>query len=189
VGDLRFSRAYDRLRGARELPALPLKELGDDEVIQALAHASREHDPYLANVLATEALNRLAERRRWLDLVETFYHVHDGLGIGLVIVEEGRVFYANDAFRAMVGRTLDELARMATLLDLASPEDREAVQRDFGAAVRAGRTTAPTRLSLLRSEGGRVEVEVTVAPAPQASPEAPLRLVCVVRPLPLAEDR
>ena len=57
MGDARFEEPYERLADASDR-ASALRRLSHAEVIQALAAASRAQDPYLANVLATEALNR-----------------------------------------------------------------------------------------------------------------------------------
>lgn len=58
MGDTRFRAPYEQIRKSRDKPA-HLAALRDDEVVQALAHASREREPFLANVLATEAVNRM----------------------------------------------------------------------------------------------------------------------------------
>lgn len=57
MGDARFTDAYRRLKEAGDRQAL-LARMGFDELLMALSAASREADPYLANVLATEVLNR-----------------------------------------------------------------------------------------------------------------------------------
>lgn len=181
MGDRRFAAAYLRLRDSPE-PARTLHEMGDEEVVQALAHASREHDPYLANVLATEALNRLAERTRWLHLVEAFYDVHDRLGIGLLIVEEGRTLHANAAMRALVGRELDELRALPSLIELVCNEDREKVAADFGAMIRGETPMTKRDVCLLRKDGTQVPAEVLVAVAPWSGDEKGTRLVCLIQP-------
>ena len=57
MGDVRYDEAYERVADAADR-GVAVRSLSHAEVIQALAAASRAHDPYLANVLATEALNR-----------------------------------------------------------------------------------------------------------------------------------
>lgn len=57
MGDRRFDRVYEELEGAPDRSA-HLAAMEDEAVIHALASASRRGDPYLANVLATEAVNR-----------------------------------------------------------------------------------------------------------------------------------
>lgn len=48
------------------------------------------------------------ERTSWLNLVDAVYHVHDELSIGTLIVDEGRIHDANNAFRAILGYSLEE---------------------------------------------------------------------------------
>ena len=72
MGDVRFGEPYRRVREAQDRKT-EIFRLEDDEVVQALAHASRERDPVLANVLATEALNRMRRART------AFNHIGEGL--------------------------------------------------------------------------------------------------------------
>lgn len=57
MGDRRFDPHYERVRGTDRVQVLGT--MSDEEVISALAAASRAQDPYLANVLATAAQNRM----------------------------------------------------------------------------------------------------------------------------------
>lgn len=59
MGDSRFTAYYERMRDARDRNA-ELRSMPDEGVIAALAAS---HDPYLSNVLATEAMNRLQRPR------------------------------------------------------------------------------------------------------------------------------
>lgn len=94
MGDVRFSHVYDRLRSTDDLPTL-LRELPDLQVIEALAAASRQAEPYLANVLATEALNRT---RRCSAIVE---FLREGL---VVLDKQGRVVLLNPEGERLLGR-------------------------------------------------------------------------------------
>lgn len=60
MGDRRYERVLRTIKAASDR-GRTLRQLGDEEIIQALAafSASGERDPYLANVLATEAMNRV----------------------------------------------------------------------------------------------------------------------------------
>ncbi|HVL49525.1 MAG TPA: MEDS domain-containing protein [Candidatus Thermoplasmatota archaeon] len=62
MGDSRYGHHLERLKGS-DHPDWEVRSLHDDDVVAALAAASRERDAYLANVLATEALNRLRRAR------------------------------------------------------------------------------------------------------------------------------
>lgn len=304
MGDARYAQPYERVRDAPDR-AKALKALTDVEVVEALAHASREADPLLANVLATEASNRIhratviqehvadglvsidaeghitninraasallgwppeallgqdkhshvhnkdergrpiprdecrmlhiletgetieyerdvftrrdgstfpvsytaapitadgkvegvvvafrdiTERKRmdddrvnWLNLVDAFYHVHDELGIGMVIVDNGHVFYANDALRDLLGYTLDEIHGL-DIFSLVAEEERQAFQAHLGGLFIHGTKDRPRRVRLQRKGGGTVEVEMLVAKV-NHQPRGISRLVCVVRQL------
>lgn len=91
MGDLRFRRAYDELSQHADLTRA-LKGLSDDDVIFALAwSASAKRDPYLANLLATEAVNRLQRLRVGVEyLAEGILAVDARCRINLVNAETER---------------------------------------------------------------------------------------------------
>lgn len=57
MGDVRFDGALNKLRQSEDR-LRALRSLTDDEAVFALAAASKSNDRFLANVLATEILNR-----------------------------------------------------------------------------------------------------------------------------------
>jgi PAS domain S-box-containing protein len=306
MGDQRFARPYEQVRGADDRAAA-LRHLSDAEVIEALAHASRESDALLANVLATEATNRMeqaravhenvadglcsvdvqgrilsvnpaaermlrwprnelvgkdqhdtihardergrpmpketcrmlgvlrtgeataseldvltrkdgttfpvsftaspiqvegevrgmviafrditarktfeVERAAWLNLVDAVYHVHDELGIGTLIVDDGRIHYANDAFRTLFGYSLEHLkAEVADVFALFPAADRDAFKAHLADLYIHGTTTRARRARLLRRDGSTVDAEIWVAKV-NHQPGKVSRLVFVVRPM------
>lgn len=62
MGDRRFDAAYRTLAETADRAAV-LHAMADDELVHALAAASRRMDAYLANVLAVELLNRQRRHR------------------------------------------------------------------------------------------------------------------------------
>lgn len=96
MGDLRYHRALQRVYEAPN-KARAIAELDDDEVVQALAALSREEarrDPYVANVLATEAMNRMRRARTVArNLVEGVIHVD----------AQNRILEANPAALRLLG--------------------------------------------------------------------------------------
>ena len=95
MGDVRYSRPYERVRHAQD-PSQAILDLGDEEVVQALAAASRDDkDPYLANVLATEAMNRMRRAR--------ITHAHLAEGV-LAIDASGVITSANPSAQRLLGR-------------------------------------------------------------------------------------
>lgn len=167
LGDVRFDEPYARFTHASDR-ALALSRLTDEEVVEALAAASRANDPLAANVLATEATNRM--RRLRLSLAS--------LGEAVVTLGvDGKVRWANPAAEvlfsmrreAIIGRTLPDLlapdsAETARMLceGHGTSGDVELVRHDgraFSAAYTCARIAAP--------DGSHGGVVVTLADATQ----------------------
>jgi PAS domain S-box-containing protein len=99
MGDRRFETHYETVRTAT-VPQDALRDMADGAVVEALAAASRANDPYLANVLATEATNRM--RRSRVEVVN--------LGEGLCSLDmAGRILTANPAAERLLGWSQAEL--------------------------------------------------------------------------------
>ena len=88
MGDRRFDEPLVRIKQAsdrkREMDALTFEEL-----VLALGSASRERDPYLANVLTSEILNR---SRRGASHV---FSAGLGIAAGIVLLFIGAAFLTN----------------------------------------------------------------------------------------------
>lgn len=93
MGDVRFLAPYERLRGAPDR-SKALREIGDADLVAALAAASLERDAYLANVLATETQNRL-------HLKDTVLRVA-GEGLG-ALDRTGGLIFLNPAGERILG--------------------------------------------------------------------------------------
>lgn len=69
MGDTRYDAAYESVLTSRDRAAT-IQALSDREIIYALAAASKRMDAYLANVLASAALDRQSRRdARFLGVV------------------------------------------------------------------------------------------------------------------------
>lgn len=99
MGDARYDPVYLRVAHAYDRAAI-LREMTDVEVVRALAAASRARDPLLANVLATEAENRM--RRAGIAAARAPECI-------LTLDADGRLTYANDAALRLLGCRRDEL--------------------------------------------------------------------------------
>jgi PAS domain S-box-containing protein len=93
MGDTRFTPYYERVSRADD-PAEAIRALSDEGVVAALAAASRSGNPFLANILATEAQNRMRRIRAALE--------HLGEGVCSVDLHE-RIVYLNPAARRLLG--------------------------------------------------------------------------------------
>lgn len=111
MGDRRFAAEYARIRQATH-PREEMLRSSDEAVIAALAAASQQADPYFANVLATEAINRV-QRAKTIT-------THLGEGVS-AIDAQGRVTFMNPAAERLLGWTLEEVGGRP-LHDLVHPE-------------------------------------------------------------------
>lgn len=98
MGDTRFKAPYQRVKNAAN--ALDeIRALSDEDVIAALSAAAAEKDPYVSNVLTTEAQNRVT---RYSAIVATMAEGVCAVG------PMGRVNAMNPAAQRLLGWTLRE---------------------------------------------------------------------------------
>ena len=99
------------------------------------------------------------------------------LGEGLVVTENGRYFASNDAYLKLTGYSGEELRALPTLIDLAPPEEREALTANL--SERLAGNPAPVRYEagLIAKDGRRVQVEVAIH---RLTLEGPHRLLALV---------
>lgn len=156
MGDDRFRHPLRRVEAAADRQAA-IRGLRDDEVVQAIAGASREGDPYLANVLATEALNRLSRKTA----------IVESAAQGLVTVDpDGRIHYANPATERMTG-TIGHAMKGQPILEFLrlDPEGADDPADDAWSRTLEASSTGQTRLGLLRkADGGWRSVEWSLVP-------------------------
>jgi PAS domain S-box-containing protein len=82
------------------------------------------------------------------------------LGQGLVIGDGDRVVYVNEAFLALTGLSVSEVADLESMIDVIAPDEREVVDRLTRRALRGERVPEHYETTILRADGRRVEVEV-----------------------------
>lgn len=112
MGDMRFREAYDKVRNAPNRMAA-LRRLSDEEVVAALAWASREADPVFANVLATEAMNRMGRGR------QVIQHMSEGV---ITLDRDGHVLTVNPAAERVLDSLQEEIVGKPLGDVLAFPE-------------------------------------------------------------------
>ena len=94
---------------------------------------------------------------------ETLLLAVSEVGEAMVVLDEGRVVYANEAFEAMTGYSQREIAELPTIYELVPEEQRERVRRR--ATVRLeGRAGPGAQLSLRHRDGRLLALEVASAP-------------------------
>src|SRR5207237_809590 len=84
------------------------------------------------------------------------------LGEGLVITESGRFVAGNDAYVNLTGYSRDELAAMASLVDIAPEEQREQLAANLANRLSGRKVPARYTSALITKSGRRVEVEVAI---------------------------
>ena len=84
------------------------------------------------------------------------------LGEGLLVTENGRFVASNDAYVRLTEYSREELAAMPTLIDLAPPDDREALAASLARRLSGEDVPARYTSALITKSGRRVEVEVAI---------------------------
>lgn len=158
MGDARFEPAYASVaNAANRVDAI--RELEDEAVVEALAAASRAKDPLLANVLATEAANRVHRLRA----------VVCHMGEGVVSLDpEGTVRWLNPAAETLLGLRLgDSVGRnFHVLVDHRDPDGHLIPYEEcrlLGVA-KEGKVVEVEGEYFVRPDSSRLRVSYTSAP-------------------------
>ncbi|MFN2582156.1 MAG: EAL domain-containing protein [Candidatus Dormibacteria bacterium] len=122
------------------------------------------------------AIVTASERRR--ERYQMLLQAISDLGEGLIITENGRVVYSNEAYQRLTGYTLDELQAFPTLIDLAPQEHREALAETLRARLSGHARESQYEGQLVRRDGDIVDVETAIRPL---TTEGQHRLIAVVR--------
>ncbi|HUR69415.1 MAG TPA: PAS domain S-box protein [Candidatus Thermoplasmatota archaeon] len=157
MGDRRFDREYDAARDAGD-PARHLSDMSDAAVVEALAAASRRSDPYLANVLATEATNRMDRSRLEMR----------SLAEGVCSLDlDGRIKSANPAAEELLGWRQGELVGQ-DFDSLCRDGDRDGARRaehgEFLSAIATGIVVECDTERFFRRDGTTFAASYTAAP-------------------------
>ena len=79
-------------------------------------------------------------------------------------MDDGRIHYANDAFRTLFGYSLNELtSEVADVFALFPVEDRDSFESHLADLYIHGTTAKARKAKLLRRDGGLVDAEIWVA--------------------------
>ncbi|HWH08632.1 MAG TPA: PAS domain-containing protein [Candidatus Thermoplasmatota archaeon] len=152
MGDRRYEPALLAVKRAPDRAAA-VRALEDDAVVSALAASARDGDGYLANVLATEAHNRLLRMRAVTDSMRDGVFVADASGAPL---------YVNPALVRILGFPADELLHGKPPMH-GSPEDEARYRKAVREAL-AQEDTVTVEYEMRRGDGSPVWTEHTIAP-------------------------
>jgi diguanylate cyclase (GGDEF)-like protein/PAS domain S-box-containing protein len=111
-----------------------------------------------AQKLAEEALQTSLNR------TEALLDAQSRADIGLFVIEEGRVVFANDALCRLFGYTLEEVQALPSFLELAHPIDRERVAQNHMRRLKGEHFPNRYDISIITKAGERRDVEITAAP-------------------------
>ncbi len=145
----------------------PVRRRGGDEVIGVGAVVFEVTDRRAAERSAREQTARY----------ETLLQALSDVGEGMVVLREGRIDYANDAFVALSGYALDELQALGSAYELLVEDDRDAAQRRVARRLE-GQVAPGYRVRMRHREGRTLELELAGVPL---EIEGELQLVVVAR--------
>ena len=122
-------------------------------------------DPIGYSTIARDITDRKRSEetlRQQKDLYEALLHAQSEVGEGLLILEDGRIVYTNEAFSQISGYGPRELMALPSVLDLVVPEERAS----FGQRLRrrlGGRADEDNQETvILHKDGRRVMVETGI---------------------------
>ncbi len=98
------------------------------------------------------------------DKLEALLDAQSRADIGLFVIEEGRVVFANDALCRLFGYTLEEVKALPSYLELAHPIDRERVAQNHQRRLKGEQFSNRYDIAIVTKAGERREVEITASP-------------------------
>lgn len=107
---------------------------------------------------------------RVLDLPGALARAHDALGDGHVLVEGRKVLEANDAYLAITGRSLAQLQRLESLLDVLAPEERTRAAERWIKRGLSVPVDEQYESVIERPDGSRVDVDIATVVVDPARP-------------------
>lgn len=136
-------------------------------------------------VRANEILQRengaRTEAQRALEEQNALYHAllkaQSDVGEGVILIEDGRVVFANDAVCHMSGYSEAEIAALPSFLEMACEEDRPLLLENYRRRLGGEQFGSRYEVGLLTKGGLRLEIEIAVAPL---SMRDKVRIVVVV---------
>lgn len=129
----------------------------DQSVVQAVADQ-------VALTLDNARLVGLLRRQGELDAALLAAQSDLGEGVAVLDLETRRLAHVNEAFVEMTGYAEDELEALSFFMDLLPVEDVPVREQELRERRSAGTRTDPDGAVLVRKDGTRIEVEVSIKP-------------------------
>jgi diguanylate cyclase (GGDEF)-like protein/PAS domain S-box-containing protein len=123
------------------------------------------------------------------DRMEALLDAQSRADIGLFVIEEGRVVFANDALCRLYGYTQEEIKALPSYLELAHPVDRERVAQNHQRRLKGEQFPNRYDIAIVTKSGERREVEITASPISTAGRPGVLVVMVDNTERRLAEER
>ena len=113
------------------------------------------------------------------DFYETLLKAQSDVGEGLLVVKDGRIRYANEAFCLISGYSASELTALPIFGELAVPDQRCLLEDRMRRGLHGETVENHYEAAILHRSGRRVDVDVAVGPVSEDNPFP--HLVAIVR--------
>ena len=119
---------------------------------------------YVVNILEDFTDQRRVEQvlQEQLTLYQALLKAQSDVGEGMLIVEDSRVTYVNDAFCRMTGYAAPEIEALPSFLSLVHPDDRERVHGNHARRIAGEQFADRYQIGVITRIGERREVEIAV---------------------------
>jgi PAS domain S-box-containing protein len=163
------SGQYDARAPLHPSGTLVSLETGFNEMAAALAESHHRSASALAH--------SEAELARQLSFAQTLLDAQSDAGIGLMIIEHGRVVFANRAIEQTFGYTGEEMAALPTFLAIVHPDDRMRVMHNHLRRLQGETFNNHYDVSFQRKDGDYGHADLTVATLPVADHT---QILCII---------
>lgn len=130
------------------------------------------------NPLETQLAEGKARLREQHALYDALLDAQSDAGVGLFIIEQGRIIFANAAMSRLFGYSDAEFKALPSFIELAHPEDRERIMRNHQRRLAGEQFTNRYDIGIVTKAGERREAEITAGVMP--AEHGPRILVIVV---------
>jgi PAS domain S-box-containing protein len=130
-------------------------ETGFNEMAAALAESHRRSASALAQSEAELALQ--------LNFAQTLLDAQSDAGIGLMIIEHGKIVFANQAIEGTFGYTIEEIIALPSFLAVIHPEDRMRLMENHQRRLRGDAFENHYDIAVQRKNGDKGYADLTVA--------------------------
>ena len=145
-------------------------ETGFNEMADTLAESHRQS----ASALAESE----AELAKQLNFAQTLLNAQSDAGVGLMIIEHGRIVFANRAIEETFGYAADEICSLPTFLTIVHPDDRLRVIHNHMRRMQGERFDNHYDVAIQRKDGSYGHADLTVATLPGT--EGVLGVLCII---------